>query len=50
MRVRGNFVFPSFRKDTTRTAILVVQLGSDAVRGHELFAVRIKGERPVPVD
>lgn len=43
----GNFVFPSFRAETVRTAILLVRLDARGVRGHELVPVRIEGYRPV---
>ena len=43
----GNFVFPSFRAETVRTAILRVRLDARGVRGHDLLPVRIEGYRPV---
>jgi hypothetical protein len=42
----GNFVFPSFRDDTTATGILLVELGYEGVRGFELRDARIRGTRP----
>lgn len=45
----GNFVFPAYRPDTTRSAILHVELDAHGVRAHRLQPVRIKGDRPVPV-
>lgn len=43
----GNFVFPSFREETVRTAVLVVRLDADGVRGHDVVPYRIDGFRPV---
>lgn len=43
----GNFVFPSFRDDTTRTGILLVELDAGGVRGWRLRPARIEGARPV---
>ena len=45
----GNFVFPSFRPQTVRTAVLVVRLGAGGVVGHDALPHRIEGYRPVPV-
>ena len=43
----GNFVFPSYRAETVRTAILTVRLDARGVRGWDLHAARIEGFRPV---
>ena len=42
----GNFIFPSLRAETVRTAILTVRLDARGVRGWDLHAARIEGFRP----
>lgn len=42
----GNFIFPSLRDETVRTAILTVRLDARGVRGWDLHAARIEGFRP----
>ena len=43
----GNFIFPSLRAETVRTAILTVRLDARGVSGWDLHAARIEGFRPV---
>jgi poly-gamma-glutamate capsule biosynthesis protein CapA/YwtB (metallophosphatase superfamily) len=45
----GNFVFPSYRAETVRTAVLVVRLDARGVRGHDVLPHRIEEFRPAPV-